>query len=365
MSKRANGEGAIRRRADGRWEIRVTVGVRPDGTLDRKSFYGKTQREAKDAAKAYLSALEDGLDMESYIHFEEWADAWYEHHKENVSVTTAESYRYTLRTLKDFFKGKKLREIKAMDVENLLRKMRRDGRSDSYISKSRAMLFQIMHRAEANDLIRKNPVPLAEKMRKKMNITPRDAFTEEEVSLLMSKLPYDRMGWSIRLMLGTGMRMQEILGLEPRYIEPDGSVIYIRQAVVMEKGTPVIGSPKTLTSVRSIPIPASLRKYAVALRSTNDKFVWEVGVKGQPCNPSYFRDHFKKYVEAIPGVRVLTPHCCRHTYVSQMQALGVDIETIKSLVGHANIDMTQHYLHVQDPVKKDAIERFDAKFRCA
>ena len=51
-------------------------------------------------------------------------------------------------------------------------------------------------------------------------------------------------------------------------------------------------------------------------------------------------------------VRMLTPHSCRHTYVSQMQALGVDLPVIQSIVGHADLDMTQHYLHVQNPVKQ-------------
>ena len=30
-----------------------------------------------------------------------------------------------------------------------------------------------------------------------------------------------------------------------------------------------------------------------------------------------------------------------------MQALGVDIQTIQSIVGHADTEMTEHYLHVQ------------------
>lgn len=40
---------------------------------------------------------------------------------------------------------------------------------------------------------------------------------------------------------------------------------------------------------------------------------------------------------------MLTPHSCRHTYVSQLQALGVDLSTIQSLVGHVDTDMTQQY----------------------
>ena len=64
----------------------------------------------------------------------------------------------------------------------------------------------------------------------------------------------------------------------------------------------------------------------------------------------------------MEGVRVLPPHCCRHTYVSQMQMLGVDLATIQSIVGHADVDMTKHYLHVQDPVRQAAIEKFSNAF---
>jgi site-specific recombinase XerD len=45
-----------------------------------------------------------------------------------------------------------------------------------------------------------------------------------------------------------------------------------------------------------------------------------------------------------------------------MQALGVDLQTIQSIVGHADIDMTQHYLHVQDSIRQDAISRFADAF---
>ncbi|MCD8256298.1 MAG: tyrosine-type recombinase/integrase [Oscillospiraceae bacterium] len=62
----------------------------------------------------------------------------------------------------------------------------------------------------------------------------------------------------------------------------------------------------------------------------------------------------------VPGVRCLTPHCCRHTYVSQLQAMGVPLETIQSLAGHAQVDMTEHYLHVQDTAKNAAAERIGA-----
>ena len=61
-------------------------------------------------------------------------------------------------------------------------------------------------------------------------------------------------------------------------------------------------------------------------------------------------------------MRVLTPHSCRHTYVSQLQALGVDVSTIQSLVGHAEMDMTEYYLHVQENIRQEAAQRFSETF---
>ena len=48
--------------------------------------------------------------------------------------------------------------------------------------------------------------------------------------------------------------------------------------------------------------------------------------------------------------------------MAAVQALGVDLATIQSMVGHADLDMTQHYLHMQSPVKQKAVEVFDQAF---
>lgn len=363
--RRSNGEGSLRLRADGRWEMTISDGYRDDGKRKTKTFYGKTQKEVKNKAKAYQLDKEAGLVPDVRYRFSDWADQWFEHHKYNISETTQENYSYTLRILKSEFGRRWVSDIKAYDIEVFLQKLRRDGKSDSCLSHCRGMMFQIMERAEANDYIRKNPVRLAEKMRQKGPVQMKDAFTAEEVRALMNGLPDDRMGQSIRVMNGTGIRAQELLALEPKHIAPDGSAIRIEQAVAVVHGIVVIVQPKSRDSKRCVPVPESIRPYAVRLRSTDRKFVWEMGKKDSPCNPSAFRKHFKEALAAVPGVRILTPHCCRHTYVSQMQALGVDLATIRSLVGHADIDMTQHYLHVQESIRQDAIARFSEAFPAA
>lgn len=359
--KRSHGEGTLSRKANGRWEIQIMDGFKSDGRRNIRSFSGKTQKEAKEKRDEYLRKKAAGILTGHDMRFEEWADIWYEHHKDNVTATTQEGYKYTLRILKDHFGRRKLAEIKTMDVEQFLRKLRKDGRASSYIAQCRGMLHQIMNKAVANDFLMKNPVAFAEKMRKQPP-KEKEAFTADEMRILFRELPDDRIGWSIRLLLATGMRAQELLGLEPRHIAQDGSSINIAQAVVRVKGSVAIGTPKSFDSYRTIPVPEMVRYCARNLRNTDNKFIWEAGKPGIPCSPSHFRDQFKKALEKIEGVRVLTPHCCRHTFVSQMQALGVDIETIQNIVGHAEIDMTRHYLHVQEPKRLEAAQRFSEAF---
>ena len=360
--RRSNGEGTLRQRPNGLWELTLMDGFQSDGRRKYKSFYAKTQKEVKQKARAYQDAKAEGIEVDVVYYFDEWADLWFESHRDNIMPTTQENYQYTLRILKAAFPHKKIRDIKPFDIEMMLKKLRRDGRSTSCLTQCRGMMYQIMNKAEANDLIRKNPVRFAEKMRYREPVKRKDAFTAEEVTILMERLPDDRIGLSIRLMLGTGMRTQELLALEPRHIDTDGSHIRIEQAINMQKGTAVVGLPKSRDSYRTIPVPQSLRWCAVALRQTEKKFVWEERKKDNPCNPSHFRDQFRKTLEAIPEVPTLTPHSCRHTYVSQMQALGVDLSTIQSIVGHADVDMTQHYLHVQESIRLDAIDRFSKAF---
>ena len=347
-SKRSHGEGTLRHRSDGRWELRMMDGYQKDGSPRFKTFYGKTQKEVKLKLKEYQDALISGVQLDTILYFEDWADTWFEGHRDNIAPTTQESYKYCLKMLKEGFYHRPLTVIRPIDIENFLKGMRRDGRSDSYISKARGMLYQIFQKAEANDLVRRNPVRLAEKMRASGTAKRKEAFTTAEVAHLMKVLPDDRMGLSIRLLLGTGMRMQELLALEPQFIEEDGSVIHIRQAVKVVKGTVSIGSPKSKDSIRDIPVPLNVRPCAIKLRDTTDQFIWESPKTGLPCNPTHFRDVFRKSLEEAGDVRLLTPHSCRHTYVSQMQALGVDIQTIQSIVGHADTEMTEHYSHAEE-----------------
>lgn len=158
--KRSNGEGTLRKRPNGLWECTMMVGYQEDGRRRYKSFYGKSQKEARDKAEAYKRDTAAGLYIDPNLTFQEWAQKWYEGYRDSVSPTTYESYGYTLKILVGAFGSRKLGGIKPLDVEQFLKSLRADGRSDSYLTKCRGMLYQIMHKAEANDLIRKKSRPL-------------------------------------------------------------------------------------------------------------------------------------------------------------------------------------------------------------
>jgi integrase len=361
--KRANGEGSIHRLPSGSWQTQIMDGYKPDGTRKFKTITAPTQSALKKQKLEYDKKKSDGTLSDKEYTFAEWAAIWFEHHKNTISATTQEGYKYTLRILHDYFGHRKLADIKVHDIEEFLLHMKKNEASDSQITKLRGMLCQIFNKAVANDLVVKNPAAHLDKM-KRAPKKPRESFTRDEVDKMMKELPDNKIGWSIRLLLFTGMRPGEILGLEPRHIAKDGSWINIEQATVKVKGTTEIGPPKTVDSYRTVPVPELVRYCARNLRNTDKKFIWDSPKKpGHPCNESYFRTLFKEALAGIEGVRVLTPYNCRHTCISHLVALGVDPITITSIVGHADTDMINEvYAHPLEHARQDAIKRFDDAF---
>lgn len=100
--KRANGEGNIRKRKDGRWEGRYTAGYDPKtGKRIIKNVLGKTQGEVKEKLKTAI-AESQGLDVskaaDEYT-VATWLRTWYElYAKPNVRTATANRYELIIET---------------------------------------------------------------------------------------------------------------------------------------------------------------------------------------------------------------------------------------------------------------------------
>ena len=322
----------------------------------------------------YISPLKKGfrqywIEKENHLHidrkilFKDWAEEWYDDLKGQVEESTYSGYRYTLNILEEYFGKTKLVDIIPLDINKFYRKMK-DCYSDSYLRKFRTMLIQIFDFADDNGLISRNPARHSMSIKgSQFNENKKDAFSENELDILMEELPINMIGNSIRLLLGTGMREQELLALTKDDIAPDGSTISINKAVQTVNGKSKLGPPKSKRSNRVIPVPNKYIPYALFVREHGAQpFLWTLSYKSALCGVGTFRNKYKQALAKIEGVRLLNPHCCRHTYITRLQAKGVPMETISRLAGHGKIETTDGYLHTSLDTLAKAVEKLnDAK----
>ena len=121
--KRANGEGSIRKRKDGRWEGRYTAGYDPEtGKRIIKNVLGKTQAEAKEKL-AQAQQESAGLDVgrsEDYT-VATWLRSWYElYAKLNIRPATVDRYQLIIENYTIPRIGKiKLKKLTSRDLQKL------------------------------------------------------------------------------------------------------------------------------------------------------------------------------------------------------------------------------------------------------
>ena len=358
MKRRSNGEGSFTRLKSGTWRGMIMDGYTREGKRNMVSFTAPTKGEVQQKIRIYLATREEGvLASSTDNHFDVWADNWYLDHKNLVQESTYANYRYTLNQLKTAFSGKQIDSIRPMDISRYLNGLYENGCSSSAISKCRAMLIQVFDYAESNEAISRNPARLAKVIRNREdNSNSKDAFTEEEFQTLMRELPNNKLGHSIRVLLISGLRVQELLALRAEDIAEDGSMIRVNRAVKTVDGKAELGCTKSKRSVREIPIPKDYQVYVRYLREHSGKaFIWCSGRGNLLYGVGTFRKWYYRALQPIVGVRPLPPHCCRHTYVSRLESRGVPMEQIAQLVGHSNIMTTSGYLHLRTAVLENAV----------
>lgn len=352
MGRRSNGEGNIRRQPTGNWRAELMDGYTAEGKRNMVRFSGKTRAEVKDKLRAYQQQAEANIHLDKNLRFGDFADLWYADYRSQVQPSTYSCYKYTLALLKKHFGAMPLCEILPLHVNRFLDGLAAQGYSSSQLRKCRAMLIQIFTMAEDNGLVVRNAARSAKKIRKKRQLgkveeVRKDAFTDEELMLLKRDLPYDLIGHGIRGMLGTGLRVQELIALTRDDIAEDGSSVDVNKAIEMVDGKPHLDVTKSELSNRVVPVPPSYRASFLFLRAHGGaERIYQPGDK-----PYYgvgsFRRRYYTALKKVEGVRYLTPHCCRHTYATQLEQKGVPLQIIARLMGHACIETTGVYLHTK------------------
>ena len=155
-------EGKPRKRADGRWEIQITVGTDQSGKRIRRSFYGDKQKEVLEKKDQWIKDHQNEInrtEMKSTsILFEEWADYWLDYKKQTVRPYTYKNTYYTRveKYLRPYFKGRFMDAIVQMDIQKFFDKHQQ--LSLALLQTLKTILSNMFTIAMINDVCQKNPV---------------------------------------------------------------------------------------------------------------------------------------------------------------------------------------------------------------
>ncbi|MFH0931873.1 MAG: site-specific integrase [Candidatus Zixiibacteriota bacterium] len=141
--------------------------------------------------------------------------------------------------------------------------------------------------------------------------------------------------------LNTGMRKGEILGLKWREVDFEKGIIYLLDTKNGEK--------------REVYLNELAKKALIAVRKhPNSPYIF--------CSPDGkpYTNVRRSFFTALKkcGINDFHFHDLRHTFASQLVMAGIDLNTVRDLMGHKSIEMTLRYAHLSPDHKKRAIEIF-------
>lgn len=384
--RRGHHEGTSYQRPDGTWQWRETF---PDGR--RRSFYGRTEREARKKARDALRDVEDGLSrhgekltMRTYL--TEWLT---DTAQDRVRPTTLESYRshidhHIIPSIGHF----RLRDLTATDVNRMLTGIVRSKTSPATANRVRATLRTALASAVRAQMVRMNAAALSDARKERRKRI--DPLTAEQARHLIDATRKDRMGPLIAIALATGMRQGELLALRWSDIDLEEGVVQVNRTLTWRKGEPAKGEAKQV-AVFSDPKTEQSRRLVPLTRSAVDAFRRQEGViaemeqaatitnwrplrneslvfpstVGTPQLSSNVTHRLQTLLEAatLPRQRF---HDLRHATASLLLAEGVDLFTVKSILGHSQIALTANtYGHLTEKLSRDAAVRLDRAFQYA
>ena len=349
---------ASKRRSDGQFEYKGTLGKDIHGKAIRKSFYSnKSKTDAKRKFEAYKEqqavARKLGISLPSTSQiFRAWAETWLEVYKRpNVDETSyTTTYLPEVNRLISYFGHASLDAIRPLDVQqyfNLHRQM-----SMSRLKKQKFILNAIFESAIDNELCARNPAK-AVVLNSKHKPKKRRALSDDEMQqfILLAAGKRD----DAVFMLLTGIRRGEMLGLIWDDYHASKKELKIQRSIA-EKSTGLTANPPKWESYRTLPL--SDDACAVLERQPRRSRYIFPDRFGNVRNPRTWSQMYRKFVKTLPENLRVTPHELRHSYGSQLWRHGVDIYTIKTLLGHKSIDITTEiYVHSETDSLRDAIKR--------
>lgn len=408
--KRADGEGALDQLPSGLWRGRVTVGRDwKTGTLKRKTITGQSQGEVIKKMEELKQQVRSGVysDDEKMM-FAQWLDIWLEEYaKPVIRPSTYDLYEYLIRLhIKPGVGGFLLKELQPFHIQRFYNnkakekkrprtKPKTKEKENELIEKSSTLspttirhMHVVINRALGQALkegrIPRNPADATSPPK----LVKKEAayLSIEEINTLLNRIKEEPWFEAFLTVLGTGVRVGELVALKWKNVHFEKSYISIKNAAYRvktyakkgPKTKEIYQQPKSEKGRRDIPLPdnvaAELRKLKAkqaqeklmlgeAYQGEGDKqeewfvFTWP---DGRNVDSSYLSKRFKKIVEKM-GRKDVTFHGLRHSYASALLATGEHPKVVQELLGHAQISMTlDTYSHVAPDLKEKAAQKMNS-----
>ena len=323
MSKRkrvrGNGEGSIIELSGKRkkpFAVRVTAGWTAEGKQIFKYLsYHTSKSEANAALREYLVNPYD-LDHKDKT-IKQLFDMWSERSK--LKPQTIGGYRSALKQIPHLH-GRKLRDIKVPELKDSIIDLAPSTQGNiKYLMKHLYMLGMELEIVEKDLSIFLQPEAPDHK--------PRRPFTLEQVRQIKEyKHPKNEI---TLILLYTGMRITEILEMKREHVNLEERYFY--------------GGKKTPTGkTRFTPIHDDI--YHIIEKHYNNGNEYLITYKNRPVGYQSFLMHYWNHLREHLDTDQ-SPHCTRHTFVTQARKCGLDRDLVKKIVGHAKGDVTDIYDH--------------------
>jgi integrase len=287
------------------------------------------KRKVEIAENKYLD-----IRREHKIKFEELAQLYLDLHAK-PNKKSCHSDEDLIKTLGKHFAGKYLYEITPMAVEQFKADRAKEV-SPATVNRALACLKCMFNKAIEWGKASDNPVKKV-KLFKENNKRLRYLEKEEIVKLLAHCRGYLRP--IVIVALNTGMRKGEILGLKWHDIDFRHNIIYLLNTKNGEK--------------REIPMNEQVRVALIKVRKHPESPYIFCNKDGNP-----FGDIKKSWLTALnkSGILQFRFHDLRHTFASHLVMSGVDLNTVRELMGHKSLEMTLRYSHLSPDHKKRAVD---------
>ena|GEM_PF-38186 len=383
---RANGEGMIRKRADGRWEARYTDPREPDPNKRIKPIIKKTQKEVVELLKQALAEIASGEQLLSNDNsiVADWIPFWLkEYGIQKYRDTTYESYeRHIRKDIIPYIGQYKMKDLTGLQIQQLFNKLlepkERGGRGlgSSSVIKVKNILSAALQQAVTNKIIRTNP--LLETKPPKTEEGEISILTKTEQKQFISVLPFYNTGNMFAVDLATGMRIGELCALDIRDINREQKYIDITKSAGRRKDKVTgeisikTGPPKTKYSKRRIPLLPSVevmldrQSLLVAEMRVRAGDKWNDNTLVFPTDEGNIHDlsGLRATMGRIlnrAGLPHMTLHAMRHTYATTALNAGVAAQNVAKLLGHKDGATTlrfyAHYINTEAMTQLEKLEQ--------